>query len=185
MDDSRIVDLYLQRDERAIRESADKYGKALKKIAMNIIAERESAEECENDTYLKAWQSIPPNEPRSYLFAFLARIIRFTAINRARKKERELQKTVLVELDEEMEACLPSRVSVEEEIDARELSAAVSSFLRGLEEEKRNFFIRRYFFLDPLKDIAAFYGVTESKVRSSLFRVRKDLKEYLEQEGYE
>lgn len=184
MDDSRIVDLFLARDEAAIKESAMKYGQALRKIANNILSDQETVAECENDTYLKAWESIPPNEPRHYLFAFLARIIRFTAINRIRENSRKTQGVTFVELSEEIEICLPAPGTVEEEIDGKELSRTISAFLRNLDEEKRNIFIRRYWYMDSVKDIALFYRVTEGKVKSTLFRVRNDLKDHLKKEGY-
>ena len=184
MDDDRIIDLFLARDEAAIKECTIKYGQALIKIAYNILGDRETAAECENDTYFKAWKSIPPNEPRHYLFAFLAQIIRFTAINRIRENSRKTRDIAFVELSEEIETCLPAAGTVEEEIDGRELSRIISSFLRNLNEEKRNIFIRRYWYMDSVKDIASFYRVTEGKVKSTLFRVRNDLKDYLEKEGY-
>ena len=185
MDDSRIVDLYLSRDEAAIRETSQKYGNALKRIAQNVLNDRETAEECENDTYLKAWESIPPHEPRTWLFAYLARIIRFSAINRARELMRKNKDTMLTELSEEMETCLPAPGGVEEEIEARELSRIISAFLRTVKEESRNIFIRRYWYMDSVRDIAAFYGITEGKVKSTLFRVRNALRAYLETEGYQ
>ena len=184
MNDDGIINLFLARDETAIKECIIKYGQALRKIANNILGDRETAAECENDTYFKAWESIPPNEPRHYLFAFLARIIRFTAINRIRENTRKTVGVTFVELSEEIEHCLPAADSVEEEIDGRELSRTISAFLRNLNEEKRNIFIRRYWYMDPVKDIALYYHVTEGKVKSTLFRVRNDLKEFLEKEGY-
>ena len=184
MDDDRIIDLFLARDEAAIKESAIKYGHALRRIANNILGDRETSAECENDTYFKAWESIPPNEPRHYLFAFLARIIRFTAINRLRENSRKTRDIVFVELSEEIETCLPAPGTVEDEVDGKELSRTVSAFLRDLNEEKRNIFIRRYWYMDSVKDIALYCHVTEGKVKSTLFRVRSDLRAYLEKEGY-
>lgn len=184
MEDERIVELFLSRDEAAISESAAKYGAKLRRIAESITGDAETAGECENDTYLKAWNRIPPDEPRTYLFPYLARIARFTAVNRLKEALSQKRNADFVELTAELECCIPAPQDVESAVDAAELSRAVSTFLRGIAEEKRNVFIRRYWYAESVRDIAAFFRMSEAKVKSLLFRTRNELKAYLEKEGY-
>ena len=113
MDDSKIVELYLSRDESAISQTAQKYGTNLRQIANSILNNMASAEECENDTYLEAWNRIPPNEPRTYFFAFLGKIIRHLAIDECRKKTSQKRHALFCELTAEMEECIPSHADVE------------------------------------------------------------------------
>lgn len=184
MEDSQIVDLFLKRDETAISKTADKFGNRLRSLALGIVADAQTAEECENDTYLKAWESIPPHEPRDYLYAFLARITRHIAINCCRDRGRLKRSAVLCELSEEMEQCIPSPDDVECRIDGIVLSEAINRFLSGLNEEKRNIFLRRYWYLDSISDISKRYGVSERNVTTVLFRCREKLRKQLIEEGY-
>ena len=108
MDDERIVELYLSRDESAIKETSEKYGPRLRSLAYGIVNDAQTAEECENDTYLEAWNSIPPHDPKSYLYAFLARITRHISLNRCRDGSRLKRSAVICELSAEMEECLPA-----------------------------------------------------------------------------
>ena len=185
MDDGKIIDLYIKRDEMAILYTRSKYGEKLKRIAMNLLRDFRTAAALENDTYLKTWQRVPPDEPRSYFFTYLSRIIRFDTIDVLRKMNRDRRTLQFVELTEEMESCIPSPSDVESEIDAKTLSHIISTFLRGISPEKRNVFLRRYFYMDPVSEIAKRYSLSESKIRTMLFRIRNDLKEYLRKEGYE
>ena len=184
MDDSVIVDLYLRRDEAAICETAGKYGNKLRMRAWGILRDQETAEECENDTYMEAWNSIPPHEPRTYFYPFLARIARNLSLNRCRDRERLKRTAFVCELSAEMEQCIPSPDDLECRMDAVALAEAINGFLGMLDAERRNIFIRRYWFLDSVADIAKRFGVTQSKVKTTLFRCRKQLKAYLEKEGY-
>ncbi len=184
MDDSRIVDLYLLRDETAIKSTADKYSSRLRSLSYGIVKDMQSAEECENDTYMEAWNSIPPHEPRSYLYAFLARIIRHISLNCCRDRNRLKRSAFICELSAEMEQCIPSPDDVECRIDDAELSRAINGFLGKLDAEKRNIFIRRYWFLDSVADISRRFAISESKVKTTLFRCRNKLREYLSKEGY-
>lgn len=184
MDDSSIVELFLERDESAIDEASAKYGKRLFSLAYGILHDLQTAEECENDTYLEAWNSIPPHEPRDYLYAFLARITRNAALNRCRDRERLKRKAAICELSTEMEECIPSLDDVECRISDMELSRVINSFLAVLGEEKRRIFIRRYWFLDSVTDISERYDISVSKVKTTLFRCRAQLKKRLEKEGY-
>lgn len=185
MDDSQIVDLYLLRDEMAIQHTAEKYGVRLRSLALGIVADRLTADECENDTYLAAWQAIPPHEPRSYLYAFLARITRHLALNHCRDKNRLKRQAFVMTLSRELEECLPAPDDAGCRLDARALAAALNAFLATLSEEKRNIFVRRYWYLDSLGEIAVRYGISESKVKTTLHRTRKALRAYLQKEGYE
>ena len=184
MDDSMIVELYLRRDEAAIGETAAKYGSRLRSVAYGILRDAETAEECENDTYMEAWRRIPPHEPRSYFYPFLARIVRHIALNRCRDLERLKRSAYICELSAEMEQCIPGADDAACRMDEIALANVINGFLGKLDIEKRNIFIRRYWFLDSVADIAKGFGVTQSKVKTTLFRCRKLLREHLEKEGY-
>lgn len=184
MEDSVIVDLYLSRNQSAIYHTSQKYGFRLRLIAKRIVEDLESAEECENDTYYEAWNLIPPNEPRTYLFAFLGKITRHLAIDVCRRRNAVKRQAQYCELTKEMEECLPGSGNVDETIDAGILAGHLNTFLNGCTEEQRNIFIRRYWFFDTIPEICKRYGYSQSKVKSVLFRIRKDLKKYLEKEGY-
>lgn len=184
MDDTKIVDLYLSRDESAIARTADKYGKRLYSLAYSITDDKQSAEECENDTYMKAWDTIPPNEPRDYLYAFLGRITRHIALNLCRDRKRLKRSALICELDTEMDECIPSPDDTECRVDSIVLGDTINGFLGELDKQKRNIFVRRYWFLDSVENIAKRYSVSEAKVKSVLFRCRKKLREHLIKEGF-
>ena len=184
MEDEKIVELYLQRDETAISETAKKYGVRLQALAHRIVSDAQAAEECENETYLEAWNRIPPKEPRTYLFAFLGRIARHIAIDECRRSTSKKRSALLVELSAEMEECLAGEGSVEEVIEEQELSRAIMDFLSDCSLQQRRVFLRRYWFFDTIPEICQRYGYSESRVKTMLFRMRKNLKEHLEREGY-
>lgn len=184
MDDNRIVELFLQRDETAIKQTTEKYGSRLRSLAYRIVNDQLTAEECENDTYMEAWSTIPPHEPRSYLYAFLARIIRHISLNCCRERRRLKRSAFICELSAEMEQCIPSPDDVECRIDDMALSSAINGFLGSLDEEKRNIFIRRYWYLDSVADISKRFALSESKIKTTLFRCRSRLREHLIKEGY-
>ena len=185
MDDNGIVELYLSRDESAIGRTMEKYGGRLRALAYGIVRDRGTAEECENNTYLEAWNSIPPHEPRAYLYPFLARIARNIALNCCRDRGRLKRSAEISELSAEMETCIPAPDDTQCRLDAIVLGEAINGFLRGLSAEKRNIFIRRYWYLDPIADISERYGLSESKVKTTLFRCRNALRKHLEKEGHE
>ena len=172
------------REEKAIRCSKDKYGERLQKIAHNITSDRMTAEEVENDTYFRAWENIPPKEPYTYLFAFLARIARNLSLSVCRERSRLKRSAYIVELSEEMEQCIPAGESVDERLDGDILVKCISEFLGSKSKEKRDIFMRRYWFLDSVESISKRFGIKESNVKTTLFRLRNELKEYLEREGY-
>lgn len=185
MEDEAIVALFLARDETAISMAAEKYGAQLRSLALGIVGDRSAAEECENDTYFKAWASIPPHEPRGYLYAFLARITRHTALNCCRER-RSLKRSALVcELTKEMEECIPDQTGTAEPLDALFLKDALNGFLAALSVEKRNVFLRRYWYMDSISAIAKGYGMSESKVKTMLLRCRNQFRSYLWKEGYQ
>ena len=184
MDDNEIVELYLSRDEEAIARTKEKYGERLKIIADNILNDRETAEECENDTYLSAWNLIPPNEPRSYLFSFLGKIVRNLAIDALRKNSRQKREAVVTELTQEMAECIPMQNGIEQEFEANCLAKLIDKFLQGFPKEQQNVFVRRYWYFDPISEICDRYKLSQSKVKSILFRMREKLKSYLEKEGF-
>lgn len=184
MDDNHIVDLFLLRDETAINEAAKKYGSRLRSLAYGITKDIQTAEECENDTWLRAWNSIPPNEPRSYMYAYLARITRHLALNCCRDRSRLKRRQLVESLTREMEQCIPGPKDVESRMDDIMLTEAINGFLASLDEDKRNVFIRRYWYLDSISDISRRFGWSESKITSMLFRLRIRLRDHLEKEGY-
>lgn len=183
MKDHEIIDLYWERKENAISETAKKYGKYCHSISYNILHNNEDAEECVNDTYLGAWKSMPPQRP-DRLSTYLGKITRNLSLNRFKQytaEKRGLGQTELVL--SELEDCIPAETSVEQIIDEMVLVKSINQFLRERPEQKRNIFIRRYWYLYPIRDIAENYGMSESKVASMLFRMRNELKTHLEQEG--
>ena len=185
MKDQEIVDLYIKRDENAIRHTQLKFGKRILNISKNITGSELTAEEVENDTYLRAWENIPPTEPRTYLFAFLARIARNLSLSICRERSALKRRAMLVELSDEMEECIPSKLNVEAEAEGNMLTELISEFLFSKDDKKRNVFMRRYWYLDPIKDIAKRFGMSESSVKTSLFRMREELREFLEARGFQ
>ena len=184
MEDREIVDLYKRRDEGAIKETALKYGRKLNRVSKNIVGNSADAEECENDTYLEAWKLIPPHEPYTYLFSFLAKIIRNLSLNFCKRKNTQKRSAIIIELTSELERCIPSPDNLPCKLSDSELGEVLSIFLRSQKEISRNVFIRRYWFADSIKDIAQRFSISESKVKSILFRTRNKLRLYLKEEGY-
>lgn len=184
MEDLQIIDLYFARDERAIAESSLKYGAYCHAIAKNILSSTQDAEECVADTWLKGWQSMPPQRPNC-LKLFFARITRNLSFNRRRALETARRgRGDLPLVLEELEECLPCGETVEEQVEARALGAAINAFLEGLPSRERSVFLRRYFYTESFGQIAVRYGLREAHVRLILSRTRKKLKEFLEKEGY-
>lgn len=184
MEDEKIVELYFERNESAIERTSEKYGKRLRAVSNGILKDIETAEECENDTYLEAWNIIPPNEPKTYLYAFLARIIRNISLNCCRKKNALKRNAFVCELSAEMEECIPSPDDMDCRIDDMVFAEIINKFLSELDAEKRKIFVRRYWYMDSVTEISEKLLLSESKVKTSLFRTRKKLREFLEKEGY-
>ncbi|MGN0505332.1 MAG: RNA polymerase sigma factor [Lachnospiraceae bacterium] len=185
MEDDKIVELYWVRSEEAIPATSQKYGAYLSTIARNILESREDTEECLNDTYLHAWNSMPPKRP-ALLKAFLGKMIRNISFNRYKHNhagKRGGGETALIL--EELTDCVSGREDVEQEMDRRELVTAINAFLAALPSVKRRMFVCRYWYADSISAIARQFDTTEGSVAMTLSRLRKQLKEYLtEQELY-
>lgn len=187
MEDGTIIDLYWQRSDRAIDETGKKYGKYCYKISYNILANREDCEECINDTYVKLWNILPPQTPNSFS-AFIAKIVRNISLNLYRfyRADKRGSGEVALLLDELAE-CVTDGSTLEGEIEKKHeqesISKALNEFLRTLDMEVRNIFIRRYFHAESIKELSTNYSMTESRIKSLLFRNRKKLKVFLEKEG--
>ena len=184
MEDNHIVQLYLNRDETAIKYTSEKYGSRLRAISYRITHDRETSEECENDTYLETWNRIPPSEPKDYLYAFLAKITRALSIDRCRERTKLKRGGYIVELTDELEMCIPAVNDVADNVEANLLGEAISRYLYTLSDEKQVMFMRRYFYLDTVSEIAKRLSISDSKVKTTLFRVRNELRDYLIKEGY-
>ena len=184
MEDEAIVSLYWDRDERAIRETEEKYDRYLTKIACNILNDREDSRESVNDTYLAAWDSIPPHRP-GVLSAYLAKLTRRISIDRFRYRTRDkrMGSEYAVSLSE-LGDCVSGGNTTEEIVNVKLLADSIGIFLRLQSREARTTFIARYYFLDSVKEIARSSGMSESKVKSLLHRTRVALKKYLEEEGF-
>lgn len=184
MEDEQIVTLYWDRDERAIRETETKYDRYLTKIAYNILADLEDSRESVNDTYLAAWDSMPPHRP-GILSTYLAKITRRISIDRFRYRTRDKRKESEYAISlTELGDCVSGGNTTEEIVNVKLLADAIGIYLRLQPEEVRNAFIGRYYFLDPIREVARYCGMTESKVKTVLYRTRVGLKEYLEKEGF-
>ncbi len=184
MEDEQIVSLYWDRNEAAIRETEIKYERYLTKIAYNILNNADDSRESVNDTYLAAWNSMPPHRP-SILSAYLAKLTRRISIDcfRGRTREKRMASEYAISLDE-LGDCVSGGNTTEEIVNVKLLADTIGIYLRLQSEEARTAFIGRYYFLDSLKEVAAYCGMSESKAKSLLYRTRIGLKEYLEKEGF-
>lgn len=196
LEDSGIIELFFRRDEAAVASCREKYGAMLRRIAYGILCSREDSEECENDTYLRTWNHIPPEKPAS-LGAYLGRIVRNLALNYVERKNasKRCGNTLLFS---ELEQMLPgngketgnslweaaaAKDSIADRIDEKVLTELIEKWLRGLEKEERILFVRRYWYGDDIKELARRYMTTPGKLSSRLFRLRERLRGYLEKEG--
>ncbi len=184
MQDEKIIELYWLRDENAIQLTAQKYGKYLTQIAYNILSNIEDSRESVNDTYLKAWNSMPPQKP-SILKTYLSKITRQLSIDafRTHNRKKRLSSQYAVSLSE-LEQCIPNAITTEQEVELQLLGKLINDFLYTLPDQTRHIFVCRYYFCDSIKNISAFFAISESKVKSMLFRTRKALKSHLESEGF-
>lgn len=178
MEDDKIIELLWNREEQGLRELKNKYGNHLKQLSERMLS-IEDAEECVSDTYIAVWNSIPPQRPQ-YLHAYISKICRNISLNKVEWNHAAKRNVQVFELSQELEQCIPDKSNV---MDARELGNILSAFLYSLPDEKRIIFIRRYWYGDSIKELAQYYGYRNSKIKSILFRVRKELREYLEKEG--
>ena len=181
MDDAKIIDLFWARSEEAIQETNKAYGRKLHALANKILNNREDAEESVNDTYMKTWEIIPPQRPKFY-YAFLASICRHLSFHKIDWKLAAKRNAEFVTLTQEMEMCIPD-TRRDRELEGKELGRIMNAFLESLPKDTRLIFLRRYWHVDTIAEIAARYGMTESKVKMQLSRTRAKLRTYLESEG--
>lgn len=183
MQDEQIVALYWGRKESAIEETQRKYDRYLTKIAYNILADMEDSKESVNDTYLSAWNSMPPHKP-NILSTYLAKITRRISIDIFRKRNRKKRLASEYALSlEELGECISEGDTTEAAVDMQFLAEAINDYLRSISEEARNVFIGRYYFMDSVKEVAGYCGMSEGKAKTLLYRTRCGLKAYLEKEG--
>ena len=183
MNDLEIIELYFQRNEKAIIETDAKYGRLCHSIANNILNNEQDSEECVNDTYNSVWNAIPPTRPNS-LMSFVCRITRNLSLKRLEAMSRKKRSSATVVSLDELAEVLPDE-SIASSVTDGDITKAISDFLRNENEDVRNVFMRKYYFFDSVSDIAQRFGFTESKVKSMLFHTRNKLKKYLIKEGIE
>lgn len=181
MEDTHILDLYFARNEEAIRQTDAVYGRKLYRLADRILQDAMDSEEAVSDTYMKAWETIPPQRP-DFFYAYLAKICRFFALGKLDWKMAAKRRAEVVSLTEEMALCIPDRRK-EAEVTAQEIGRAMNAFLAELPQESRLIFLRRYWFCDTIAEIAERYGISQSKVKMRLHRTRTQLANYLNKEG--
>lgn len=181
MEDTQIIDLFFSRDQQAIQQTEKKYGRLCYHIAWNILSSREDAEESVSDTYMKAWENIPPTKP-TFFYAYLAKICRFLAMGKLDWNNAAKRKAEVVELSDEMENCIPD-LSREMQIQSQELGALLNEFLGTLSPENRQIFMRRYWYAESIAEIAQRFHLGESNVKTKLMRTRNALRSFLEKEG--
>lgn len=181
MEDTQIIALYWDRNEEAIHQTDLSYGRKLHVLSNKIVNSYEDAQECVNDTYLKAWNSIPPQRP-SFFFAYLAKICRFFAYGILDWRRAAKRNADVVELTKEMEMCIPDN-RIQLQLDGEELAEILNRFLEGLPKDSRLIFLRRYWYADSVAEIADRYRISQSKVKTQLHRTRNKLRIFLEKEG--
>lgn len=182
MDDSEIIKLFFERSEQAIVELSEKYGSVCAKVANNILNDRSDAEECVNDAYLAAWDTIPPQRPNP-LLSYVCRIVRNLAIKKYRSNTAAIRNSTYdVSLDE-LENCFPSSNSVEDEFDAKETARMINDFLETLDEENRVMFVRRYWHAATIEELAELFYTSKHNISVRLHRTREKLKKHLIKKG--
>jgi RNA polymerase sigma-70 factor (ECF subfamily) len=179
-----IIDLYFERDERALSECDKKYGISLRTFASRLLGDEGGGEECLDDTYMKSWELIPPSEPRDYLFAFLSKILRRKCIDRIRFRAREKRGAAITAVSDELVGAEPSAESADSGVLGSELSEIIAEFVRSLPNQKREVFVLRYFYMEEVIAIAKRLGVTEGKIKTDLKRMRDKLRLHLLEYGY-
>lgn len=182
--DNEIIELFNSRDEKAISAVSSKYGRYCTAIAMNILGNRQDAEECLNDTLLKAWESIPPAKPDN-LPGYLAKIAKNISLNRYRSTHTEKRGSGSIDsVYEELSECVPDKNSIERSYEHKELIEAINAFLAKLAADKRDIFVLRYWYCMSVSEVAARVGVSENRAAVELFRTRKRLVKHLEKRGF-
>lgn len=184
MEDQQIIDLFWARNEAAIAHSEEKYGSYCRSIALRIVTMQEDAEECVSDTWLAAWNTIPPARP-AVLRTFLGRLCRNLSINQSLKNTAQKRGGGEVDLAlEELRECGGGEDTVQKALEAQELSRLLDAFLRTLPEQECSLFLRRYWYLDSVETLARQWGLRTGAVKTRLSRTRGKLRDYLRKEGY-
>ena len=183
LEDSEILALFFERSEQAIAELDKQYGAVVKRTAANILTDRLDVEECVNDTYLRAWNCIPPHRPNP-LISFICKIARNLAIDRYHANKAFKRNHEFDQILDEMEACIPSDLDVETELEAKELSKAINRFLLTLDQNDRFLFVRRYWYADSVAALSVMTNLSANRISVRLFRIREKLKKTLSKEGY-
>lgn len=184
LEDSKIIDLFFARMEQAIVELSAKYGTVCGRISRNILKNDLDAEECVNDAYLAAWNTIPPEKPNP-LKTYIVRIVRNISITKYHANTSVKRNSYYDAALEELESCLAACATVEQEITAKELSEQIDRFLDTLDKENRIMFVRRYWYSDSISDMAEMFQMSKNNVSVRLSRIREKLKTHLKKEGYE
>lgn len=184
MEDTRIIELYCERNEQAILETQIKYEKLCKLIVGNILSNPRDVEEVVNEIYLGIWNAIPPERPK-FFKAFVCKVVKNIATTKLKYINADKRNPECTVALEEIEGILSGKDDITHNYEAKEITEYINQYLVGIDKEKRVMFVRRYWFCDSITDIARFMGLSESKVKTTLFRVRKDLKRYLERKGVE
>lgn len=182
MEDTKIIELFWNRDQKAIEETSGKYGKLCKYIAINILKDEQEAEEIVNETMFGVWNSIPPNRP-TYFKAFLCKVTKNIAMTRAKYINAEKRKPEYQIALEEIGDVLSDNESIEEKYELQEVTDIMNEYLKGIDKIKRIIFVKRYWYSESVADISNELGLSESMVKTTLFRVRRDMKKYLEKKG--
>lgn len=184
MNDSQIVNMYWERNEKAVEETQKKYGSFCYSVAYSILCNEEDAKESVNDTYLDAWNSIPPHKP-SVLSAFLGKITRRISIDKWRNKNAARRGSgQITDTLDELAECIPDSNGVEKQLEEKALNETINSFIKSLPKKEQKIFICRYWYLDSIKSISEQFGFSQSKVTSMLFRIREKLRKILMEEGF-
>lgn len=183
MDDSKIIELFFDRSENAIAELDAKYGKACRRLSMNILNNELDAEECVNDTYLSAWNTIPPKNPDP-LSAYVFRLVKNFSLNRYKYNNAEHRKSNYGCNIDELSECIPGSENPENTFIAEELTKSIERFVAGLDEINRMIFVRHFWYLDSYEDIAAKSGLRQNTIRTRVSRVKNSLTKHLKKEGF-
>lgn len=178
MEDGKIIELFYERSEQAITELSDKYGAICTSIARNILHNDLDTEECVNDAYLGAWNTIPPQRP-DQLVSYICKIVRNLAIKKYHYKTAAKRNSIYDAALDELENCFPAKVTAEDEFNARELSRYIDEFLEALDKKDRVMFVRRYWFADDISQLAKLFHISSHNVSVKLSRMREKLRKFL------
>lgn len=182
MDDSKIIELFFTRDETGIEELDRKYSRHASSLALSILRSGQDAEECVNDAWLKVWNSIPPNRPDN-LRAYVSRIVRNLCLDRLRMMDAKKRPAAYAELREELTQLFDG--DVEDKAEERRLTEAINSFLGRLGSAERIIFVGRYWHMQSIRELGSLCAMSESNVKTTLYRLRQRLREYLKEEGFD